>query len=94
MNFAPEPSPQSSPLEEERRRKAPQVSELKSPLPSEGRGQGEGSKMRSLPMRVLLVGAAGRMGKTVLELAQNDPDIQITAQCDLGDSIEPDDEKL
>ncbi len=89
MNFAPEPSPQSSPLEEERRRKAPQVSELKSPLPSEGRGQGQGSKMRSLPMRVLLVGAAGRMGKTVLDLAQNDSDIQITAQSDLGDSIEP-----
>ena len=45
--------------------------------------------MRSLPVRVLLVGAAGRMGKTVGELAQNDPDIQIAAQCDLGDSIEP-----
>ena len=40
-------------------------------------------------MRVLLIGAAGRMGKTVLELAQNDPEIQIAAQCDLGDSIEP-----
>ena len=40
-------------------------------------------------MRVLLIGAAGRMGKTVLDLAEADPDIQIAAQCDLGDSIEP-----
>ena len=45
--------------------------------------------MRSLPVRVLLVGAAGRMGKTVLDLAQSDPEIEIAAQCDLGDSIEP-----
>jgi 4-hydroxy-tetrahydrodipicolinate reductase len=44
--------------------------------------------MRSLPVRVLLVGAAGRMGKTVCELAESDPEIQIAAQCDLGDSIE------
>jgi len=40
-------------------------------------------------VRVLLIGAAGRMGQTVLNLAQSDPDIQIAAQCDLGDSIEP-----
>ncbi len=40
-------------------------------------------------MRVLLVGAAGRMGKTVLDLAQSDQEIDIAAQCDLGDSIEP-----
>ena len=39
-------------------------------------------------MRVLLIGAAGRMGKTVFDLAEADPDIQIAAQCDLGDSIE------
>ena len=45
--------------------------------------------MRSLPVRVLLVGAAGRMGKTVLDLSQNDREIEIAAQCDLGDSIEP-----
>ena len=44
--------------------------------------------MRSLPVRVLLIGAAGRMGKTVCELAESDPEIQIAAQCDLGDSIE------
>ena len=45
--------------------------------------------MKPCPVRVLLIGAAGRMGQTVLNLAQSDPDIQIAAQCDLGDSIEP-----
>ena len=45
--------------------------------------------MKNSPVRVLLIGAAGRMGKTVRELAQNDSDIQIAAQCDLGDSIKP-----
>ena len=40
-------------------------------------------------MRVLLIGAGGRMGKTVLDLAQSDREIEIAAQCDLGDSIEP-----
>ncbi len=44
--------------------------------------------MKSSPVRVLLVGAAGRMGQTVLNLAQNDSEIEIAAQCDLGDSIE------
>jgi 4-hydroxy-tetrahydrodipicolinate reductase len=43
----------------------------------------------SSPVRVLLVGAAGRMGKTVLDLAAADPKIDIVAQCDLGDPIEP-----
>lgn len=28
------------------------------------------------------------MGKTIRELAENDPDVQIAMQCDLGDSIE------
>jgi 4-hydroxy-tetrahydrodipicolinate reductase len=37
----------------------------------------------------MLIGAAGRMGKTVREVAQNDPEIQIAGLCDLGDSIEP-----
>jgi len=41
------------------------------------------------PVRVLLVGAAGRMGKTILDLARNDPKIDIVAQCDLGDAIDP-----
>jgi len=40
-------------------------------------------------VRVVLIGAGGRMGKTVLDLAQSDREIEIAAQCDLGDSIEP-----
>jgi len=44
--------------------------------------------MKNSPVRVMLIGAAGRMGKTVRELAQNDPEIQIAGLCDLGDSIE------
>jgi 4-hydroxy-tetrahydrodipicolinate reductase len=44
--------------------------------------------MKSSAVRVLLVGAAGRMGKTVLDLAVADPKIDIVAQCDLGDPIE------
>jgi 4-hydroxy-tetrahydrodipicolinate reductase len=39
-------------------------------------------------LRVLLVGAAGRMGKTIVDLASREPDIEIVAQCDLGDAIE------
>ena len=45
--------------------------------------------MRSSPVRVLLIGAAGRMGKAVLDLAQSDREIEIAARCDLGDPIEP-----
>ena len=45
--------------------------------------------MKKIPVRVSLVGAAGRMGKTVLDLAAADPKIDIVAQCDLGDPIEP-----
>ena len=40
------------------------------------------------PVRVLLIGAAGRMGKTVFDVASAEPGIQIVAQCDLGDAIE------
>ena len=40
-------------------------------------------------VRVLLVGAAGRMGKTIVDLARSDPKIDIVAQCDLGDAIAP-----
>jgi len=40
-------------------------------------------------VRVLLIGAAGRMGKTVLDLAQSDREIEIAGQCDMGDSIQP-----
>lgn len=39
--------------------------------------------------RVLLIGAAGRMGKTIVDLAKGDPNIDIVGQCDLGDAIEP-----
>ena len=45
--------------------------------------------MKSSAVRVLLIGAAGRMGKTVLDLAQSDLELEIAARCDLGDSIEP-----
>jgi 4-hydroxy-tetrahydrodipicolinate reductase len=41
------------------------------------------------PVRVLLVGAAGRMGKTIAALAEADLKIDIVAQCDLGDPLEP-----
>ena len=42
----------------------------------------------SSPIRVLLVGAAGRMGKTIVALAQHKSGFQVVAQCDLGDAIE------
>ena len=45
--------------------------------------------MKSSRVRVLVVGADGRMGKTIIELAKADPAIEIAARCDLGDSIEP-----
>ena len=45
--------------------------------------------MKKSPVRVLLVGAAGRMGKMIVDLAKSDPNIQIVAQCDLGDAVEP-----
>jgi len=44
--------------------------------------------MKSL-VRVLLIGVAGRMGTTVLDLGENDSKIEIVAQCDVGDPIEP-----
>jgi len=39
-------------------------------------------------VRVALVGARGRMGQTIVDLAKNDPKIGIVAQCDLGDVID------
>ena len=39
--------------------------------------------------RILLVGSKGRMGQTIVDLAKSDSDIDIVAQCDLGDPIEP-----
>jgi 4-hydroxy-tetrahydrodipicolinate reductase len=44
--------------------------------------------MKKFPFRVLLIGAAGRMGKTIAGLAKDDPKIEIAARCDLGDAIE------
>ena len=44
--------------------------------------------MKNTAVRVLLIGAAGRMGKTISDLASSDPEINIIAQCDLGDRIE------
>ncbi|MBV9618783.1 MAG: 4-hydroxy-tetrahydrodipicolinate reductase [Verrucomicrobia bacterium] len=41
------------------------------------------------PVRVALIGARGRMGQTIVDLAKNDPKIEIVAQCDLGDAIDP-----
>jgi len=41
------------------------------------------------PVRVLLVGSAGRMGKTIAAVAESDPNIDIVAKCDLGDPVEP-----
>jgi len=45
--------------------------------------------MKKSAVRVLLIGAAGRMGKSVLDLAQSDREIEIAARCDVGDPIEP-----
>jgi 4-hydroxy-tetrahydrodipicolinate reductase len=45
--------------------------------------------MKKAPVRVLLVGAAGRMGKTIVDLAKDDPNVEIVGQCDLGDAIGP-----
>ena len=39
-------------------------------------------------VRVALVGARGRMGQTIVDLAKNDSKIDIVAQCDLGNVID------
>jgi 4-hydroxy-tetrahydrodipicolinate reductase len=44
--------------------------------------------MKSSLVRVLLIGAAGRMGKTISDLGSTDPKIDIIARCDVGDPIE------
>lgn len=41
------------------------------------------------PVRVTLIGARGRMGQTIIGLAQHDTNIEIVAQCDLGDAVDP-----
>jgi 4-hydroxy-tetrahydrodipicolinate reductase len=45
--------------------------------------------MKESRVRVLLIGSKGRMGKTIVDLAKTDPNIDIVAQCDLGDAVEP-----
>ncbi|HUE62453.1 MAG TPA: dihydrodipicolinate reductase C-terminal domain-containing protein, partial [Chthoniobacterales bacterium] len=40
-------------------------------------------------VRVALIGARGRMGQTIADLAKDDPKIDIVAHCDLGDAIDP-----
>ncbi|MFN2542579.1 MAG: 4-hydroxy-tetrahydrodipicolinate reductase [Chthoniobacterales bacterium] len=40
-------------------------------------------------VRILLVGAKGRMAQTIVDLAKAEPNIEIVAQCDLGDAIAP-----
>src|SRR5437773_10383664 len=41
------------------------------------------------PLRLLMDGAAGRMGKTAVDLAKDHPKIYMVAQCYLGKAIEP-----
>jgi 4-hydroxy-tetrahydrodipicolinate reductase len=41
------------------------------------------------PVRVLLVGSAGRMGQTIVDVAKADPNIDVVASCDIDDPIEP-----
>jgi 4-hydroxy-tetrahydrodipicolinate reductase len=38
-------------------------------------------------VRILLVGSAGRMGKVIVDLAKEEPNVEIVAQCDLGDDV-------
>jgi 4-hydroxy-tetrahydrodipicolinate reductase len=45
--------------------------------------------MNKSRVRVLLIGSAGRMGQTIVDLAKHNPNVEIAAQCDLGDAIEP-----
>lgn len=40
------------------------------------------------PVRVMLIGAAGRMGQAIARAAEEQADLTIAARCDIGDSIE------
>jgi 4-hydroxy-tetrahydrodipicolinate reductase len=40
-------------------------------------------------IRVLLIGSAGRMGQVIVDLARNEPNLEIVAQCDQDDALEP-----
>jgi 4-hydroxy-tetrahydrodipicolinate reductase len=39
-------------------------------------------------VRIALIGAKGRMGQAIVDLAKKMPDVEVVAQCDIGDSIE------
>ena len=39
------------------------------------------------PLKLLVNGARGRMGQTVVACASADPQIEVTAQVDLGDDL-------
>jgi 4-hydroxy-tetrahydrodipicolinate reductase len=39
------------------------------------------------PVRVVLIGSKGRMGRVIVDLAKAKPNIDIVAQCDLGDDV-------
>ncbi|MEY2485809.1 MAG: 4-hydroxy-tetrahydrodipicolinate reductase [Verrucomicrobiota bacterium] len=41
----------------------------------------------SAPVRVMLIGSAGRMGQAIIEVSQHDSNIEIVSQCDCGDSL-------
>lgn len=41
------------------------------------------------PVRVLLVGSAGRMGQAIVAVAKGDPTIEVVGLCDQGDPLEP-----
>src|SRR5262249_13388798 len=43
----------------------------------------------SVPMRVALIGANGKMGRTIKECATDDPGLTISASLDYGDALEP-----
>jgi len=45
--------------------------------------------MNESNVRILLIGSKGRMGQTIVEAVKNDANVEIRAQCDLGDAIEP-----
>ena len=45
--------------------------------------------LMSEPVRVLLVGAAGRMGQAIKRAAEAQRDIEIAGRVDLGDRLEP-----
>src|ERR1700730_1857163 len=43
--------------------------------------------MKKSRVRVLLIGSKGRMGEVIVDLARKEPNIEIAAQCDLGDDV-------